>query len=66
MWSFLDPTLESHSNVELWYLYWAVDSMKSTRQRNVIFESSFALAREVFLNPNGFPELTKCHERQPN
>lgn len=31
--------------------------MRSTRQRNIIFKPSFALAREIFLNPNGFPEL---------
>ncbi|KAG2304403.1 hypothetical protein Bca52824_033054 [Brassica carinata] len=35
-------------------MLWAVEGMRSTRQKNITFEANFELAREVFLYPDSF------------
>ncbi|XP_018443468.1 uncharacterized protein LOC108815327 [Raphanus sativus] len=49
--------VSSLMEAELCGFWFAVESMVSTRQRNVIFESHYNLAREALLNPTRFPSL---------
>ena len=42
---------------ELLGFHFAVESMRSTHQRNIIFESHYTLARDALLNPAMFPRL---------
>ncbi|KAL0789900.1 hypothetical protein Bca101_006146 [Brassica carinata] len=45
--------IQSLEEAELWAILWAVESMKSLRLDNIIFESSFAHARRVLYNGDG-------------
>lgn len=44
----------SNQEAELKALMWAVDSMRSLRQKNIIFEADFEQAREVLIWPEHF------------
>lgn len=49
--------VSSHMEAELLGFHFAVESMRSTHQWNIIFESHYTLARDALLNPAMFPRL---------
>ncbi|KAF3600112.1 hypothetical protein F2Q69_00037295 [Brassica cretica] len=49
--------VSSHMEAELLGFHFAVESMRSTHQRNIIFESHYTLARDALLNPAMFPRF---------
>ncbi|KAH0903283.1 hypothetical protein HID58_042786 [Brassica napus] len=49
--------VSSHMEAELLGFHFAVESMRSTHQRNIIFESHYTLACDALLNPSMFPRL---------
>ncbi|KAL0705016.1 hypothetical protein Bca4012_071441 [Brassica carinata] len=49
--------VSSHMEADLLGFHFAVESMRSTHQRNIIFESHYTLAHDALLNPSMFPRL---------